>query len=66
MNPIERDLRNYFGVDYGSEGDILEHYGTKRHSGRPWNLVLDSNNTYPYLQSQSYYELIFANQYNPF
>lgn len=37
MNPIERDLRNYFGVDYGSEGDILEHYGTKRHSGRyPW------------------------------
>lgn len=36
MNPIERDLRNYFGVDYG-DGDILEHYGTKRHSGRyPW------------------------------
>ena len=33
MNPIERDLRNYFGVDYG-DGDILEHYGTKRHSGR--------------------------------
>ena len=37
MNPIEKDLKNYFGVEYGGENDILEHYGTKRHSGRyPW------------------------------
>ena len=35
MNPIEKDLRSYFGIS--SEGNILEHYGTKRHSGRyPW------------------------------
>ena len=35
MNPIEKDLRSYFGIT--SEGNILEHYGTKRHSGRyPW------------------------------
>ena len=35
MNPIERDLRNYYGADFDS--DSLVHYGTKRHSGRyPW------------------------------
>lgn len=35
MNPIEKDLRSYFGIT--SENNILEHYGTKRHSGRyPW------------------------------
>lgn len=35
MNPIEKDLRSYFGII--SESNILEHYGTKRHSGRyPW------------------------------
>lgn len=35
MNPIEKDLRSYFGI--ASESNILEHYGTKRHSGRyPW------------------------------
>lgn len=35
MNPIEKDLRSYFGIS--SESNILEHYGTKRHSGRyPW------------------------------
>ena len=35
MNPIEKDLRSYFGIP--SESNILEHYGTKRHSGRyPW------------------------------
>lgn len=35
MNPIEKDLRSYFGIT--SESNILEHYGTKRHSGRyPW------------------------------
>lgn len=35
MNPIEKDLRSYF--DITSESNILEHYGTKRHSGRyPW------------------------------
>ena len=35
MNPIEKDLRSYFGIT--SETNILEHYGTKRHSGRyPW------------------------------
>lgn len=37
MNPVEKDLKNYFGIEYGGEGDTLEHYGTKRHSGRyPW------------------------------
>ena len=37
MNPIEKDLKNYFGVEYGGENDIWELYGTKRHSGRyPW------------------------------
>lgn len=36
MNPIEKDLRSYFGIT--SESNILEHYGTKRHSGRyPWS-----------------------------
>ena len=36
MNSIEKDLKNYFGADWPS-GDVLEHYGTKRHSGRyPW------------------------------
>ena len=35
MNPIEKDIRNYYGIS--SDSDILEHYGTKRHSGRyPW------------------------------
>lgn len=35
MNPIEKDLKNYYGTS--SDSDILEHYGTKRHSGRyPW------------------------------
>mgnify|MGYP002768710400 FL=1 len=35
MNPIEKDLRSYFGIT--AESNILEHYGTKRHSGRyPW------------------------------
>lgn len=35
MNPIEKDLHSYFGV--GSEVNVLEHYGTKFHSGRyPW------------------------------
>ena len=35
MNPIEKDLRSYFGIT--SESNILEHSGTKRHSGRyPW------------------------------
>ena len=35
MNPIEKDLHSYFGV--GSEVNVLEHYGTKLHSGRyPW------------------------------
>lgn len=35
MNPIEKDLRSYLGIT--SESNILEHYGTKRHSGRyPW------------------------------
>ena len=35
MNPVERDIRGYFGI--ASEDSILEHYGTKRHSGRyPW------------------------------
>lgn len=36
MNSIEKDLKNYFGADWPG-GDVLEHYGTKRHSGRyPW------------------------------
>lgn len=35
MNPVEKDISSYFGMEYG--GDTLEHYGTKRHSGRyPW------------------------------
>ena len=35
MNPIEKDLTSYFGV--GPEVNVLEHYGTKFHSGRyPW------------------------------
>lgn len=35
MNPIEKDLRSYYGVDL--QNGALEHYGTKRHSGRyPW------------------------------
>lgn len=28
MNPIEKDLKNYYGTS--SDSDILEHYGTKR------------------------------------
>lgn len=35
MNPIEKDIKNYYGIS--SDSDALEHYGTKRHSGRyPW------------------------------
>ena len=35
MNPIEKDIRSYYGI--GTSENILEHYGTKRHSGRyPW------------------------------
>lgn len=35
MNPIEKDIRSYYGIS--SNENILEHYGTKRHSGRyPW------------------------------
>lgn len=35
MNQIEKDVRAYFGIP--SNESILEHYGTKRHSGRyPW------------------------------
>ena len=35
MNPIEKDIRSYYGVP--PEESILSHYGTKRHSGRyPW------------------------------
>ena len=35
MNPIEKDIRSYFGVE--SQNGALEHYGTKKHSGRyPW------------------------------
>ena len=30
MNPIEKDLKNYYGTS--SDSDILEHYGTKRHA----------------------------------
>lgn len=34
MNPIEKDIKFFYDVD---ETDSLEHYGTKRHSGRyPW------------------------------
>lgn len=41
MNQVEKDVQSYFksyyGVDEGDESSILEHYGTKRHSGRyPW------------------------------
>lgn len=35
MNPIEKDIKFFYDVD--DETDSLEHYGTKRHSGRyPW------------------------------
>lgn len=35
MNPIEKDICSYYGMT--SDSNILEHYGTKRHSGRyPW------------------------------
>ena len=35
MNPIEKDIRSYYGISISE--NILEHYGTKRHSGRyPW------------------------------
>lgn len=35
MNTIEKDIRAYFGIS--SNENILEHYGTKKHSGRyPW------------------------------
>ena len=35
MNPIEKDIRSYYGVE--SQNEVLEHYGTKKHSGRyPW------------------------------
>lgn len=35
MNQIEKDVRSYFGIP--SNESVLEHYGTKRHSGRyPW------------------------------
>lgn len=35
MNTIEKDIRAYFGISFNE--NILEHYGTKRHSGRyPW------------------------------
>lgn len=35
MNLIEKDVRAYFGIP--SNESVLEHYGTKRHSGRyPW------------------------------
>lgn len=35
MNTIEKDIRAYFGIS--SSENILEHYGTKKHSGRyPW------------------------------
>lgn len=35
MNQIEKDVRTYFGIP--SSESVLEHYGTKRHSGRyPW------------------------------
>lgn len=35
MNQIGKDVRTYFGIP--SNESVLEHYGTKRHSGRyPW------------------------------
>lgn len=35
MNPIEKDIKFFYDTD--DEIDSLEHYGTKRHSGRyPW------------------------------
>lgn len=35
MTQIEKDIRAYFGIP--SNESVLEHYGTKRHSGRyPW------------------------------
>lgn len=35
MNQIEKDVRAYFGIPFNES--VLEHYGTKRHSGRyPW------------------------------
>lgn len=35
MNAIEKDIRAYYGIS--SDESVLEHYGTKRHSGRyPW------------------------------
>lgn len=35
MNPIEKDIRSYYGVEL--QNGVLEHYGTKKHSGRyPW------------------------------
>lgn len=35
MNPIEKDIRSYYGIS--TSENMLEHYGTKRHSGRyPW------------------------------
>lgn len=35
MNQLEKDVRAYFGIP--SNESVLEHYGTKRHSGRyPW------------------------------
>lgn len=35
MNPIEKDMRAYYGTE--SDESVLEHYGTKKHSGRyPW------------------------------
>ena len=35
MNQIEKDVRAYFAIP--SNESVLEHYGTKRHSGRyPW------------------------------
>lgn len=35
MNQIEKDVRTYFGIP--SNESVLEHYGTKCHSGRyPW------------------------------
>ena len=41
MNQVEKDImsfsKSYYGVEYGDESSTLEHYGTKRHSGRyPW------------------------------
>lgn len=39
MNPVERDLKLYLGVENMPNGSetALTHYGTKRHSGRyPW------------------------------